>query len=551
MAEQSFFDRVSTHASHVPDILACISNLSNDEVFTPPEVVNRMLDLLPQELFADPSTTFLDPATKTGVFLREIAKRCLDAQLPGYKERSLEITEKKRLDIPLDEYDIAFENQLQEKIDHIFHNQLYGIGITELTSLLARRSLYCSKYPNGPYSITHFDDAEGNVRFRRIEHIWDTKKSMTLNGKKIGKCIYCGASRAEYDRDSNLESHAYEFIHTDNPEEIFKMKFDVVIGNPPYQLSTGGGGKGSGTAIPIYDKFINQAIKLNPRYLSMIVPARWYSGGRGLEAFRKQMLSDKKIIKLVDIEDSKECFPGVDVAGGICYFLWSKENKNNECLVENHFNSKIVSKYRILDEYDIFIRNNLAIDIVKKVLNESKDFYSAKVSAVSLFGLNTNAQFSQHGDINVRYSGGMAKCMRSDIRAGFDILNKYKVIISAASYDHGGQPDKDGKRRILSRVEILPPDCVCTSTYIVVDSFDKEEDAKNLTQTLKTMFVRFLLAQVCISQHISRETFKFVPVFDNSKPWTDEELYAKYDLTNEEIEFIESMIKPMDLGGDE
>jgi site-specific DNA-methyltransferase (adenine-specific) len=178
MAEIYFFDRVATHTTHVPDVLSCIANLSNDEVFTPPDVVNKMLDLLPQELFADPKTTFLDPATKTGVFLREIAKRCLDAQLPGYKERSMEITEKKRLGVPLDEYDNAFEKQLQERIDHIFHNQLYGIGITELTSLLARRSVYCSKYPNGPYSITHFDDAEGNIRFRRTEHIWDFRNAL-------------------------------------------------------------------------------------------------------------------------------------------------------------------------------------------------------------------------------------------------------------------------------------------------------------------------------------------------------------------------------------
>ena len=506
MAE-SLFNKV-----YNPDVLSCLANLSNDEVFTPPEIVNQMLDMLPQELFKNPDTTFLDPACKTGVFLREIAKRLIKGLEPQFPD-------------------------LQERIDHIFHHQLFGIAITELTSLLSRRGIYCSKYPNSEFSVSRFDTAQGNIRYKRIPHTW-----------KDGRCIYCGASQKEYDRASDLETHAYEFIHTITPEKLFNMKFDVIIGNPPYQLNVGSGGKGSGTAIPIYHLFVNQAKKLMPKYLTMIIPSRWFSGGRGLDLFRQSMLNDTRLSKIVDFTDSKDCFPGVDIAGGVCYFLWNRDRSDNSnlCEIVNSYKNKTNCELRNPNEFSIFIRNNFAVDIVKKALSLNEQTFNKIVSPVSLYGLNTNIVLSDHGEIAVRHSGGIGYCSKSAIRVGFENIDKYKVYISAASFDHAGQPDKDGKRRILSVVDILKPNFICTSTYIIVDVFDSYQEAENLITYLKTKFVRFLLAQICISQHISRDTFSFVPLQDFSKPWTDEELYKKYDLSQEEIDFIESMIKPME-----
>lgn len=296
MAE-SFFDRVHKQDTHTPDVLSCLANLSNDEVFTSPEVANRMLDLLPQDLFKDPNTKFLDPATKTGVFLREIAKRLIVGLEPVFPD-------------------------LQERIDHIFHKQLFGIAITELTSLLARRSLYCSKYPNGKYSISHFDNPEGNIVFKKIKHTW-----------RDGKCIYCGANQGEYDRDSSLETHAYQFIH--NPKELEKMHFDVIIGNPPYQLNVGNDGGNKSKAKAIYHHFISQAIKLNPRYLTMITPSRWMTKTtEGIpDEWVENLLESNKFRIIHDYEDSRDCFTGVDIKGGVSYFLWEKIMMGNAHII--------------------------------------------------------------------------------------------------------------------------------------------------------------------------------------------------------------------------
>lgn len=504
---------------HTPDVLLCLANLSNDEVFTPPDVANKMLDLLPQELFSDPNAKFLDPACKTGVFLREIAKRLI----AGLADK-----------IP----------DLQTRIDHIFHNQLYGIAITELTGLLSRRSVYCSKSPNGKYSVSRFDTDEGNIRYRRVNHEF-------INGK----CRYCGANTT-YDRGEKLETHAYEFIHTTNAEQIFNMKFDVIISNPPYHLSDGSG-KGAG-AIPLYDKFVIQSAKLNPRYEIMIIPARWYSGGRNLNDFRTKMLNNDSIKILHDFPSSTECFQGVQIEGGVCYFLIDS-NYHGECSIYTHISEQISYDKRPLLEKgcDSFLRNNIQVSILKKIRQKSEESFAKLVSANDPFGYDIRQDnsykrvkpnyklFKFDNSIKFYYFGwqkdGIGYIDRNSVRKNIDAIDKWKIFITQAY----GMGDKF-PTQVINKPITVEPDSCCSETYIMVGPFDSKEESDNVKSYITTKFFRFLVMFKKNTQHATQVVYQFVPMQNFSKPWTDKELYKKYNLSQEEVEFIESMIKPME-----
>ena len=497
-------------AQHSPDVLSCLANLSNDEVFTPPEVVNNMLDMLPQELFSDPNTKFLDPACKTGVFLREIAKRLLIGLEPIYPD-------------------------LQERIDHIFHNQLYGIAITELTSLLSRRSVYCSQYPNGQYSVSKFDTPEGNIRFKKIQHTWEA-----------GKCKFCGASRAEYERSSDKETHAYEFIHIINIEEAFKMAFfDVVISNPPYQLSDGGA---ASSAIPIYHKFVDMGFKLRPRYMSMIIPSRWFSGGKGLDAFREEMLSNKHIRELVDYPVSAECFPGVEIKGGVNYFLWDRDHEG-PCKVVNVRGKNRTETIRYLteDNNKVFVRYNDALTIYKKVTEMHEDSFDKYVSSRKPFGIATNVVGDQRkstGYIKLYGNKSVSYIPKNSVIENKEWVEKEKILISYA-YGAG----EDFPHQIINKPFIAEKGSACTETYLVIGPFDSDEITKNVLSYMQTKLFRFMVMLLKNTQHATKAVYKLVPDQAFNERWTDEKLYKKYGLSPKEIEFVESMIRPMDLEG--
>jgi len=494
-------------SSYNPDVLSCIANLSSDEVFTPPQLVNKILDLLPENLWRDKNATFLDPGCKSGVFLREIAKR-LDKGLEEH--------------IP----------DLQTRMNHIFKNQLFGLPITEMTSLLSRRSLYCSKAANGKYSVCEvFTEPDGNIRFERVEHSW-------VNGR----CVFCGVNEDSYERDEELETHAYAFIHTDKPEELFEMKFDVIVGNPPYQLSDGGFGR---SASPIYQKFVQQAKKMNPRFLTMIIPSRWFAGGKGLDEFRGQMLNDNRIRRIVDYETSSDVFPGVSVAGGICYFLWDRDFKGPCEIVNMHGEIESVS-VRNLNEFSTFIRHGQAVPIIRKIHAINEKRMHEQVSAYKPFGLRTYVKPQKTGDIVLHWQKGEGPYRREEITTGVDMIDKWKVICSRSGHEHAGNPGADGTRRVLAKAVVLPPGTICTETYLVIGSYDTETEARNLLAYIKTRFFRFLMSLFMYSHSITKDTFAFIPILDMTQRWTDDRLSERYKLTEEDISFIRAKIRPME-----
>jgi len=333
------------------------------------------------------------------------------------------------------------------------------------------------------------------------------------------------------------------------------MKFNAIISNPPYQVMDGGGTGSS--AVPVYDKFVDIAKKVNPEFLSMIMPSKWYSGGKGLDQFRESMLSDTRMHKLFDFDDSRDCFQGVDIAGGVCYFLWDT-HYNGLCNVVNYRKNEKTTSKRTLNAFDTFIRDSEAVNIITKVREKQEDNLSSHVFSRKPFGLGSNVKGAKsyfENSITLFGSQGISYINEFDVIANKQLMGKWKVIMSKTSAEHAGQSDKDGKKKVVSRIEVLEPNVICTESYLLLSVFDNESDALNLKSYVQSRFFRFLLSTILLTQNIAKDKFQFIPLQDftsasdidwsQSVPDIDRQLYAKYGLSEEEVAFIEGMIKGM------
>lgn len=492
--------------NHVPDILDCLAQLSNDEVPTPPRVARAMLDILPAHVWSEPNYRWLDPCCKSGVFLREIASRLLAG---------------------LEEWEPDFDKRRK----HIYRDMLFGTSITQMTGMISRRSVYCARDASSELSVVRFDDPDGNLPFVAAPHRFIR-----------GRCTVCGAPES-LEREGR-ENHAYSFIHDAYPtKEMKDMKFDIIVTNPPYQLSTEGYGA---TASTIYHRFVEMAISMNPRYLLMITPSRWFAGGKGLDEFRDKMIADRHLAKLVDNPKLFDCFPGVEIKGGVSYFLWDREH-DGDCEFSTRIDGVILSTLvRDLRAGDgVLVRDNRAMSIVDKVRAKTSKTVAEVCSVRKPFGLNMFSNYAGSvpepfpGGIPLIYSNRVGYSRPDQIERNHQWIDRWKVLIPKAGDGHGRDVSY-----VLGEPIAVAPGSACTQTYLIAGMFDTADETANFAYYLAGKFARFLVLQRKVTQDVTPDRFKFVPMLDMKQRWTDEDLYNNFGLTDDERDYIDRTIHP-------
>lgn len=511
-----------TRPKHVPDILDVIAALSSDGVPTPPVLARAMLDLLPDEVWSNPDYRWLDPATKSGSILREVARRLMDA-----------LTD--------------WEPDPQKRADHILRNMLFGCGITQVHGEMSRRSVYVSRDATSPLAAVKFDTEEGNLPFVLAQHDYPLNKQ----GQASGACRVCGAP-VSLERGQRRENYAYAFIHGTYPtKEMKDMQFDVIVGNPPYQL--GDKKNEEDRAAPIYQLFIDQAINLNPKYVAMIVPSRWFTGGFGLDKFRARMLADRRLRTIVDNPKVFDCFPGVEIMGGVNYFLWDRDY-DGDCEFSTRIDGTIISTMTrdLRDGDGVLVRDNFAASVIHKVKSAHKGEWCDSMCGPQMpFGqMRTNFSGDTPtkqapDDVACVFSNRVGYVAASNIDKNHAWIDRWKVLLPMA-YNGGQQVSSDGVVRVtvLGEPIALAPGSACTQTYLIAGMFDTRRETENFAHYLATKFLRFLVLQRKTTQHIYSDRFRFVPMLDMNRRWTDEDLYEHFHLSQPEIDYIEASIKP-------
>lgn len=467
---------------------------SHTEMLNEPRLVDR--GSVTNRVFMGPDTRILELNSKSGLYPLYMAysiwrERCREWERQGFFEVDK---------MTIEEEQLAW--------DDVIANNIFVVCKTPMAVSITKRTL------------TGFRD----VKQVNARYYADLVETLKTNPESFTKDVV----RGQY------------FWHNKNAEK--EMKFNAIVGNPPYQVMDGGIGS---SAVPVYHHFVNVANRIDPQYVSLIMPAKWYSGGRGLDSFRQSMLSDRSISHLFDFIDSHDCFTKVDIAGGVCYFLRDKFYNGN-CVVSTIRNGKTTVVTRNLNELDVFVRTKEELDILDKIKSNTESFMSDVVLAQKPFGLRTYETPLSEGDIVLRYNKGKGLYLRKRIETNSNLIDKWKVITSCATNEHAGETDKNGRKRIISTLEVLKPGEICTETYMVISTFESEKEANSCIAYIKTNLVRFMLAMVTTTQHLSKSNFQFVPLQDFSEPWTDEKLYAKYGITPDEQAYIESLIKPME-----
>lgn len=504
-----------TRAQRMPDILDVIAALSSDAIPTPPILATALLDLLPSDTWANPEYKWLDPATKSGSILREIARRLMTGLA-------------------------AWEPDPVARAEHILRNMLYGTAITQVHGEMTRRSVYVSRDGTSEYAAVRFDTPEGHLPFVPTEHDYPTNKE----GRAAGPCRVCGAP-THLERGDTRENYAYAFIHGAYPtEEMKDMRFDVIVGNPPYQIKTAGHGAQAST---IYHRFVQHAISLEPKYVAMITPSRWFTGGFGLDNFRTSMINDRRIRKIVDNPKLFDCFPGVEIKGGVSYFLWDRDY-NGDCEFSTRIDGVIVSTMRrdLRGGDGVLVRDNRAVAIVERARSEFETASVEQICApLKYFGVQmlTNYKGSVaepfEGAIPLLYNSHAGYCRPDEIERNHAAIDRFKVLVPMAGDGHGREVSY-----VLGEPIALAPGSACTMSYLIAGMFDTPEETENYAYYLATKFVRFLVLQRKVTQHMTADRFRFVPMLDMKRRWTDADLYAHFALTKEEAEYIESTIHP-------